>query len=69
MKSFKTLELFAYGTWGDYRNSGGVSSQTYVELNEVQTMKLKQLTIVSLAEKNKVFPLVTVNFHLLLQLT
>jgi len=54
MKSFKTLELFAYGTWAEYRDSGGVNSQLYIELNEVQIMKLKQLTIVSLAEQNKI---------------
>lgn len=54
MKSLKTLELFAYGTWAEYRNSGGSDSQIYIELNEGQIIKLKQLTIVSLAEQNKV---------------
>ena len=54
MKSLRTLELFAYGRWGDYRDSASSSTHQYIMLNEIQTMKLKQLTIVALAEQNKV---------------
>jgi hypothetical protein len=49
-KSLKTLELFAFGTWQEYVTN----SNNFLELNEAQKAKLKQLTIVSLAEKNKV---------------
>lgn len=54
VKSLRKLELFAYGKWSDYRDSMGTGVHQYTELNELQTIKLKQLTIVSLAEQNKV---------------
>lgn len=44
------LELFCYGTWTDYR----AQSASLPALNEQQTTKLKQLTVVSLATKIKV---------------
>lgn len=53
-KSLKTLELFAYGKWSDYRDTCGSSERTYINLNETQIIKLKQLTLVALAEQNKV---------------
>lgn len=55
MKSLRTLELFAYGKWGDYRDSLSSNAPQYIALNETQTTKLKQLTIVALAEQNKVY--------------
>lgn len=47
-KSFKSLELFAYGTYRDY----AADRQSYLDLSEGQMVKLQQLTIVSLAEKS-----------------
>ena len=49
-QSLQTLELFAYGTWGAYR----ASSSSYLELSEPQATKLKMLTIISLAEQQKI---------------
>ena len=54
VKSLRKLELFAYGKWSDYRDSQTIGAHQYTELNELQAIKLKQLTIVSLAEQNKV---------------
>ena len=54
MMSLRTLELFAYGKWGDYSNSLSTLPKQFIELNESQSNKLKQLTIVALAEQNKV---------------
>ena len=54
MKSLSTLELFAYGKWGDYSNALSTLPKQFIELNEAQSNKLKQLTIVALAEQNKV---------------
>ena len=53
-RALKTLELFAYGKWGNYRDSRTKSEPTYIDLNDAQSVKLKQLTIVALAEQNKV---------------
>lgn len=46
------LNLFAYGTHNDYMEN----RETLPELTEVQLKKLKHLTIVSLATKNKCIP-------------
>jgi len=46
---YKTLELFAYGKYNDYANA----KEKYLELNETQITKLKQLTIVSLSAKSR----------------
>ncbi|KAF5843686.1 hypothetical protein DUNSADRAFT_10861 [Dunaliella salina] len=47
---YKLLQMFAYGVWGDYKSS----ASSLPELNEQQCIKLKQLTLVSLALKIKV---------------
>eukprot|EP01121_Diplochlamys_sp_Union-15-3_P019264 TRINITY_DN721_c1_g1_i1.p1 TRINITY_DN721_c1_g1~~TRINITY_DN721_c1_g1_i1.p1 ORF type:complete len:291 (+),score=61.95 TRINITY_DN721_c1_g1_i1:40-873(+) len=51
-KTFELLELFAYGTYPEYQ--ARVSSLP--KLTDPQVKKLKQLTIVSLASKNRVIP-------------
>jgi COP9 signalosome complex subunit 7 len=60
VKYFKTLQLFAYGVWSDYRESTaqgkGDGPTDYIELSETQVMKLKQLTIVQLADSDKIIP-------------
>ncbi|KAJ4848643.1 hypothetical protein Tsubulata_023489 [Turnera subulata] len=48
--SLDLLRLFAYGTWRDYNSNGS----SLPELTPEQVLKLKQLTILSLAETNKV---------------
>lgn len=53
-RSLRTLELFAYGKWSEYRNARNANQQKYIELNEAQTIKLKQLSIIALAEENRV---------------
>ncbi|KAK2181311.1 hypothetical protein NP493_403g00021 [Ridgeia piscesae] len=52
------LKLFAYGTYNDYK----ANKDTLPELTPAQVKKLKHLTIVSLANKNKCLP-----YSLLLQ--
>ncbi|CAN0921858.1 COP9 signalosome complex subunit 7 [Linum grandiflorum] len=47
-----TLRLFAHGTWSDYKNNAGSLPQ----LVPAQILKLKQLTVLTLAESNKVLP-------------
>eukprot|EP00884_Botryococcus_braunii_P003456 jgi/Botrbrau1/13110/Bobra.0187s0067.1 len=47
--SLDLLELFAYGTWSQYRGSMG----KFRELDEKQALKLKQLTAVTLAQEEK----------------
>lgn len=42
-KYLTLLEIFAWGTWSDYKNATGLP-----ELNSVQTRKLRQLTLISL---------------------
>jgi len=54
-KDFNTLELFAYGTYRDYTEN----RELYLDLTELQAIKLKQLTILSLAAKQKVIPFST----------
>ncbi|XP_019088509.1 PREDICTED: COP9 signalosome complex subunit 7-like isoform X2 [Camelina sativa] len=46
------LRLFAHGTWSDYKCNTGCISQ----LVPVQVLKLKLLTVLTLAEVNKVLP-------------
>lgn len=49
-KNFATLELFAYGTYSNYLEN----KESYLELTETQEKKLKQLTIVSIAQNQKI---------------
>ena len=49
-RSYNTLELFAYGTYGDYLRD----SSLYIELSEDMSRKLKQLSIISMAMENKI---------------
>ncbi|KAJ6729977.1 COP9 SIGNALOSOME COMPLEX SUBUNIT 7 [Salix viminalis] len=46
------LRLFAHGTWTDYKNNAGCLPQLVPD----QVLKLKQLTVLTLAEVNKVLP-------------
>ena len=57
-KTFSLLELFAFGNWITYSNN----KEKYGELTNIQQKKLKQLTIVTLASKNKQIP-----YNLLMQ--
>lgn len=52
LRSFRTLELFAYGTYQEYL----ASPSDYIALNNGMRNKLRQLTIVTLAETNKILP-------------
>jgi COP9 signalosome complex subunit 7 len=49
-KTLRTLELFAYGTYEDY----SMSKDTYIELTDAQVYKLKQLSIVSMAQDSRI---------------
>jgi len=42
------LEIFAYGTYSDYAKTPGLP-----QMNEAQVLKLRQLTVVSLASRSK----------------
>ncbi|GMN56409.1 hypothetical protein TIFTF001_025525 [Ficus carica] len=46
------LRLFAHGTWSDFKRNAGRLPQLTAE----QVLKLKQLTVLTLAETNKVLP-------------
>ncbi|XVF22776.1 hypothetical protein REPUB_Repub12eG0200300 [Reevesia pubescens] len=46
------LRLFAHGTWSDYKSNSGSLPQLVPD----QVLKLKQLTVLTLAETNKVLP-------------
>ncbi|XP_058084810.1 COP9 signalosome complex subunit 7 isoform X2 [Magnolia sinica] len=46
------LRLFAHGTWSDYKSNGGC----FPSLVPDQVRKLKQLSVLTLAETNKVLP-------------
>ncbi|XP_057511241.1 COP9 signalosome complex subunit 7-like isoform X3 [Actinidia eriantha] len=46
------LRLFAHGTWSDYKSYAGCLPQLVPD----QILKLKQLTVLTLAETNKVLP-------------
>lgn len=49
-RSYNTLELFAYGTYEDYTKN----PSQYIELGDDMARKLKQLSIISMAMKNKI---------------
>lgn len=46
------LRLFAHGTWSDYKSNAGQLPHLVPD----QVLKLKQLTVLTLAETNKVLP-------------
>eukprot|EP00270_Netrium_digitus_P001598 TRINITY_DN1176_c0_g1_i2.p1 TRINITY_DN1176_c0_g1~~TRINITY_DN1176_c0_g1_i2.p1 ORF type:complete len:262 (-),score=77.41 TRINITY_DN1176_c0_g1_i2:273-1058(-) len=46
------MELFSYGTWSDYKSS----AEKFPPLELQQQLKLKQLTVMKLAETAKVLP-------------
>ncbi|EXB37645.1 COP9 signalosome complex subunit 7 [Morus notabilis] len=46
------LRLFAHGTWSDFKRNAG----RLLQLTPEQVLKLKQLTVLTLAETNKVLP-------------
>jgi len=50
--SYELLRLFAHGTWPEYR----ALASSLPALSPPQQLKLKQLTVVALAEKSKVLP-------------
>lgn len=50
VKSFRLLQLFAYGTFIQYLNA---APGTYPSLNEAQEEKLRHLTLISLGSKNR----------------
>lgn len=52
VKYFNTLNLFAYGTYKQYRQK----PEDYLDLTPAMQKKLQHLTIVSLAIKNKCIP-------------
>ncbi|GAA5850241.1 hypothetical protein JCM3766R1_001370 [Sporobolomyces carnicolor] len=54
-KQYKLLELFAYGTWNDYT----ARRDEYPTLTREQELKLKQLTILSLASETRILPYAT----------
>lgn len=48
------LQVFTYGTWDDYKVLRDDSmSDTFPELNETQTTKLRQLTVVTMASETE----------------
>uniref|UniRef100_A0A7S3GVI1 PCI domain-containing protein n=1 Tax=Spumella elongata TaxID=89044 RepID=A0A7S3GVI1_9STRA len=51
-KAYNSLELFAYGTYKDYEGN----KELYLELSEVQTLKLQHLSLVTLAARDRVIP-------------
>lgn len=50
--AWELLQLFAYGTWADFR----AAAHRLPPLQPQQVLKLKQLTVMTLAEKAKVVP-------------
>lgn len=50
LRSYNTLDLFAYGTFEDYSKD----PSKYIELGDEMAKKLKQLSIISMAMKNKI---------------
>eukprot|EP00850_Spirogloea_muscicola_P008649 SM000046S16430 [mRNA] locus=s46:625739:628352:- [translate_table: standard] len=50
--AFELLKLFAYGTWSQYKSR----ASTLPALQPQQALKLKQLTVITLAETAKVLP-------------
>jgi len=61
LPSYRSLELFAYGNYLDYQAN---SKDYYLELNEPQLSKLRQLSLLSLAEKHKEIPYDLLRQHL-----
>jgi len=51
-RHFELLEIFAYGTFADYK----AKQDKLPQLSQPQNKKLKQLSIVSLASKHRVIP-------------
>ena len=51
-KSYNSLELFAYGTYSEYMQN----PDKYIVLSPASCSKLKQLSIISCAESNKIIP-------------
>ncbi|BGO93818.1 hypothetical protein NBRC10512_004607 [Rhodotorula toruloides] len=49
---YRLLELFAYGTWGEYL----AAKDSYPALTAEQEAKLKHLSVLSLATQNKIIP-------------
>ncbi|BGP02218.1 PCI domain-containing protein [Rhodotorula toruloides] len=49
---YRLLELFAFGTWGEYL----AAKDSYPTLTAEQEAKLKHLSVLSLATQNKVIP-------------
>jgi COP9 signalosome complex subunit 7 len=49
-KSLRTLELFAYGKYEDYL----ANRNDYIDLNEEQCYKLKQLSIIGMASQSRI---------------
>lgn len=49
---FNLLNIFCYGTWSDFAGNNG----SLPSLNDAQKLKLKQLTVISLATTTKVIP-------------
>ncbi|DBA97441.1 hypothetical protein WJX77_005637 [Trebouxia sp. C0004] len=47
--TYRTLQLFAHGTWGNYQEA----QDQYLSLSPVQQLKLRQLTLVSMAASSK----------------
>lgn len=52
LRSFNSLELFAFGTYEDYEKDHG----RYIELSKIMIKKLKQLSIISMAMEDKIIP-------------
>ncbi|CAA7410979.1 unnamed protein product [Spirodela intermedia] len=50
--SLEVLRLFAYGTWSEYKSNAG----RLPILVPAQVLKLKQLSVLTLAETNKILP-------------
>lgn len=50
--ALELLKLFSYGTWADYK----ADPEKYPSLQPPQELKLKQLTVITLAETTKVIP-------------
>ena len=55
MKSYNSLELFAYGSYEEYEKNPG----SFIDMSPAMIKKLKQLSIISLAMENKIIPYTT----------
>ncbi|BGP18665.1 hypothetical protein JCM10213v2_006731 [Rhodosporidiobolus nylandii] len=58
---YRLLELFAYGTWGDYVGASMLAAKrdSFPTLTAEQETKLKQLTILTLATQSRSIPYAT----------